>query len=122
MKRFDLDTWLSLIEKHRGTTLLVPPPVVLAVVKSPSWEKYRLDSVRSAGCGAAPLGADLQAAFEERTGLVMRQIWGMTEGTAILTGCENRRDARTLGACGYLAPSLEARVVDVALGGDRGPG
>jgi acyl-CoA synthetase (AMP-forming)/AMP-acid ligase II len=120
-KRFDLEGWLALIEQYRGTYVLIPPPVVLAVAKSPSWDRFRLDSLQSAFCGAAPLGADLQKAFEERTGLVLRQIWGMTEATALLSSDANDRTSRKLGSCGYLAPSIDARVMDVETLQELGP-
>jgi acyl-CoA synthetase (AMP-forming)/AMP-acid ligase II len=121
MKRFDLEGWLALIERYRGTVILIPPPVVLAVVKSPSWDRFRLDCVQRAGCGAAPLGADLQKAFEDRTGLVLRQGWGMTEAAAAISFDMNDRTRRKLGSCGYLAPSIEACVVDVSTLQELGP-
>jgi acyl-CoA synthetase (AMP-forming)/AMP-acid ligase II len=114
MRRFDLEGWLALIEHYRGTHLVIPPPVVLALAKSPSWDRFQVDSLYSAFCGAAPLGADLQKAFEDRTGLVLRQGWGMTEASALVSADMNDRACRKLGSCGYLAPSIEARVVDVA--------
>jgi len=95
--------------------------VVLAIVKSPAWDRFRLDCVQRAGCGAAPLGADLQKAFEDRTGLVLRQAWGMTEASALISSDVNDRTRRKLGSCGYLAPSIEARVVDVATLQELGP-
>ena len=121
MKRFDLEGWLALIERYRGTYVLIPPPVVLAIAKSPSWDRFRLDSLQSAFCGAAPLGADMQKAFEDRTGLVLRQIWGMTEATALLSSDANGRTSRKLGSCGYLVPSMEARIVDLATLQELGP-
>jgi len=117
MRRFDLEAWLALNERYSATILAVPPPVILAVAKSPLWERFRLHTIQRAACGAAPLGAYLQRAFEERTGLVLHQVWGMTEGTAMLASDANDRARRKLGSCGYLMPSSEARVVEV--GSDR---
>ena len=121
MRRFDLEGWLALIEQHRGTYAVVPPPVVLAIVKSPAWDRFRLHSLQSAFCGAAPLGADMQKAFEDRTGLVLRQIWGMTEASALISSDANEGTSRKLGSCGHLAASMEARVVDVATLQELGP-
>lgn len=120
LRRFDLEAWLALIEKYRGTFAIIPPPVAVAVVKSPHWDRYKLDSLCNVGCGAAPLGADMQKAFDDRTGLVLRQAWGMTEGSAILTVDSTDPALRRLGSCGRLIPSMEARVVDVATGRELG--
>jgi acyl-CoA synthetase (AMP-forming)/AMP-acid ligase II len=63
----------------------------------------------------------MQKAFENRTGLVLRQIWGMTEATALLSSDANGRTSRKLGSCGYLVPSMEARIVDLATLQELGP-
>src|SRR5579872_230917 len=121
MKRFDLETWLALNERYRATYLLTPPPVVLAVSKYPHWERYQLGNLSKAMSGAAPLGAEVQRAFDERTGLMMRQLWGMTETSAPITMTPNDPARRKLGGSGQLLPSIEARVIDISSGRDLGP-
>jgi acyl-CoA synthetase (AMP-forming)/AMP-acid ligase II len=113
MGRFDLERWLALNRQYGATLLCVPPPVILAMTKSPLWDRYRPDTVQRAACGAAPLGADLQEAFEERTGLVLKQVWGMTEGTCVIAVDSSDRAERTFGSCGRLLPGMEARVIHV---------
>jgi acyl-CoA synthetase (AMP-forming)/AMP-acid ligase II len=122
MRRFDLETWLRLEERYRATIIGGPPPVILSVIKSPLWESFRLDNLRYALCGAAPLGADMQRAFEERTGLLLRQIWGMTEGASGIAVVPIDRARRKFGSCGYMLANSEARVVDLDSHRDLGPG
>jgi len=114
MRRFELEAWLALNERHRATWMIVPPPVVVSVTKSPLWNQFRLDSIRHVICGAAPLGAELQEAFEQRTGVVLAQGWGMSESTGGVAVSPHDRTRRKLGSCGNLLPCGEARVVDVA--------
>jgi acyl-CoA synthetase (AMP-forming)/AMP-acid ligase II len=122
MRKFELEGWLALNERYRATAIGGPPPVILALTKSPLWDQFRLGSVERACCGAAPLGADLQEAFEQRTGLVLTQMWGMTEGTCSIAWDSPRRARRKLGSCGQLMPLCEARVVDVVSGAELGIG
>jgi acyl-CoA synthetase (AMP-forming)/AMP-acid ligase II len=122
MRRFDLERWLELNQRYRATILAVPPPVVLAITKSPLWDRFQLDSVQVAISGAAPLGADLQEAFEKRTGLVIKQVWGMTEATCGIAVDSSDRAIRKLGSCGRLLPGSEARVVDVVSQTELGVG
>jgi acyl-CoA synthetase (AMP-forming)/AMP-acid ligase II len=122
MRRFSLEGWLELNQRYRATILAVPPPVVLAVTKSPLWDQFQLESVQRAGCGAAPLGADLQEAFEQRTGLVLKQVWGMTEATGVIAADSRDRAIRKLGSSGRLLSGCEARVVDVDSKTELGPG
>ena len=116
MRKFELETWLALNERHHATFLFGPPPVALAVAKSPLWDKFRLNSLQWMLCGAAPLGADLQESFERRTGLLLRQGYGMTESTSATSINPKDPAKRKLGSCGPLFPSCEARVVDIADG------
>jgi acyl-CoA synthetase (AMP-forming)/AMP-acid ligase II len=122
MRRFDLEGWLALSERYRATLLFAPPPVVLAVTKSPLWGKFPLDSLKSMACGAAPLGTDLHKEFELHTGVLLRQGFGLTEATAATSISPNDRATRKFGSCGYLFPSCEARVVDPADGRDLSAG
>jgi acyl-CoA synthetase (AMP-forming)/AMP-acid ligase II len=122
MRKFELQGWLALNERYRATAIGGPPPLILALTKSPLWDQFQLGSVKRAACGAAPLGADLQEAFEQRTGVVLTQMWGMTEATCSVAWDLRDRARRKLGSCGHLLPSCEARVVDVASGADLGVG
>ena len=122
MRKFELETWLALNERYRATFLFGPPPVALAVAKSPLWDKFRLDSLQWMLCGAAPLGADLQESFERRTGLLLRQGYGMTESTSATSINPKDPAKRKLGSCGHLFPSCEARVVDIVDGRELAAG
>jgi acyl-CoA synthetase (AMP-forming)/AMP-acid ligase II len=122
MRRFELERYLSLCEQYRATVVGGPPPVILALTKSPLWDKFDLSSIKLAMCGAAPLGAELHEAFEQRTGVMLGQCWGMTEATALVSGTPEDPTRRKFGSCGYLVPGCEAQVVDVATLQPLGPG
>ena len=122
MRRFDLEGYLALTERYRPTLMAGPPPLILALTKSPLWDRFRIDSLRYTVCGAAPLGAELQEAFEQRTGVLLGQIWGMTEATCCVSVTPNDRAKRKLGCCGYLLSSCQAQVVDVSSQAARGEG
>jgi acyl-CoA synthetase (AMP-forming)/AMP-acid ligase II len=112
LPRFDLDQFLSTIERHRITGLYVAPPIVLALAKHPAVAKYDLSSLAYIVSAAAPLDAALAAACSERLGLPpVRQAYGMTElspGTHIVP-----LDAQNPppGAVGKLVPSTEMRIL-----------
>lgn len=120
--RFDLETYLELNERYGATLVGFPPPLVLAITKSPAWDKFHLARLRGSVCGAAPLGAELHEAFERRTGLLLGQGWGMTEAAGVISATPNDQAKRKFGSCGYLLPSCEAKVVDVVSHKPLGPG
>lgn len=56
MRRFDLDEFLSSVEKFDITTVGVVPPIAIAIIMSPISKKYSLKGIKAVSCGAAPLG------------------------------------------------------------------
>ncbi|MBI0381316.1 AMP-binding protein, partial [Streptomyces albiflaviniger] len=133
LPRFELDTFLAAIEKHRAQALYVAPPIVLALAKHPAVDGHDLSSVRYVLSAAAPLDARLAEACAQRLGVPpLLQAFGMTElspGSHLVP-----RDAKNAppGTVGKLLPSTEMRIVDpdggtdVAVGEDgeiviRGP-
>ena len=82
MQKFDLIQGLECVERYRITTLILVPPIVVALAKHPAVKKYDLSSVEGVGCGAAPLGFEVSTEFNKLwpEGQVnLAQAWGMTE-------------------------------------------
>lgn len=109
-RRFDPDETLRLVESSGATCVPVAPPVVVA------WNgrddaRARLASVRVLLSGAAPLAEDLVRSFEERTGLVVEQGYGLTEAAPIVTTTLGTPTHKP-GSTGRAVPGVELRVVD----------
>jgi acyl-CoA synthetase (AMP-forming)/AMP-acid ligase II len=119
MPRFDLAGFLGLIQDHRATSTIVVPPIMLALAGHPMVDAYDLSSLRFLGCGAAPLGAEVEQRCADRLGCVVAQGFGMTEGAA--TFAIAPLDAPRRGSAGRLLGGTQARIVDPG-GGDLGPG
>jgi acyl-CoA synthetase (AMP-forming)/AMP-acid ligase II len=118
LPRFDLQSMLDLVEKHRITVLPIVPPIALAVARDQSLASRDLSSVRMVLCGAAPLRADLEARLSDVLGCPVIQGYGMTEATAATHAGRTRAAVRKPGSIGRLVPGTEARIVDLASGAD----
>jgi acyl-CoA synthetase (AMP-forming)/AMP-acid ligase II len=122
MPRFDLEGFLALVQRHRVTVLVVPPPVMAALAGHPLVDAYDLSSVELVVSGGAPLGADLQRAVAARLpGAAVGQGWGLTE-TSIGVTLPDRRAGTVPGSVGRVMPGTELRVVDPRSGRDLGAG
>ncbi len=122
MPRFALEPYLDLVERHRATVLVVPPPIMNALARHPAVAQRDLSSVELVVCGGAPLGAQVQRAVAERLpGVVTRQGWGLTETAAIATA-PDRTGSIAPGSVGRPMPNTELRVVDPDSGADLGAG
>ncbi|MEW2570774.1 4-coumarate--CoA ligase family protein [Streptomyces sp. NPDC057621] len=114
LPRFDLDTFLAAIEKHRITGLYVAPPIVLALAKHPAVEGYDLSSLKYVISAAAPLDAELAEACARRLGLPpVGQAYGMTElspGTHVVPLEEKNPPP---GSVGKLIAGTQMRIVSL---------
>jgi acyl-CoA synthetase (AMP-forming)/AMP-acid ligase II len=121
MPRFDLDSYLDLVERHRATLLHVVPPVVVALAKHPSVGHRDFSSIRKLFSGAAPLGANAIEQCTRRIHCILQQGYGMTE-TSPATHATSDDPARIkYGSIGQPLPNTECRVVDPATGHDVAP-
>ncbi|GGM04886.1 AMP-binding protein [Dactylosporangium sucinum] len=120
--RFDLDAFLTSLERDRITHAYLAPPVMLVLAKHPKVGQLDLSHLKRIICAAAPLDAALQAAVAERLGVEIGQAYGMTElspGSHIhVDGAADEPPA----CVGSLFPSTQARLVDVASEADVAAG
>jgi acyl-CoA synthetase (AMP-forming)/AMP-acid ligase II len=106
--RFDPAGFLDLVARERVSVLIVPPPLMPLLARSP----VDLPSVELIVSGGAPFGAGLQQAVAERfPHAAVGQGWGLTETTACGT-MPDRELGTAPGSCGRLMPNVELRVSD----------
>jgi acyl-CoA synthetase (AMP-forming)/AMP-acid ligase II len=116
--RFDLRTYLAMVEKFGVTRGNFVPPILLRLAQEPEVDEFDLSSMKIAACGAAPLDENTAARVTERTGIRIVQGYGMTEaspGTHFVA--EDDLDV-PVGSVGKLLPDTEARIVDPVTGHD----
>jgi len=121
MPRFDLEQFLSLIQKYRVTLSHIVPPIVLQLVRNPMVENYDLSSLKMIFSGAAPLGAELTRECMQRVGCSIRQGYGMTETSPVTHSSPPNPDDMKLGSVGTAAPNTECKLVDPASNEELGP-
>jgi acyl-CoA synthetase (AMP-forming)/AMP-acid ligase II len=122
MPRFDLGTFLDLLERHRVTKAHLVPPIILALAKDPSVEGRDLSSLQWINSGAAPLSGELADACAAKLGCKVVQGYGLTETSPVTHAVPLEREENRPGSIGPPIPSTECRVVDLLNGGDLGPG
>ncbi len=107
---------LRAIEKYRITSVIGVPTIYSAIVNHPLTDKFDLSSIIGCGSGAAPLPLELIRQFEEKTGAVIYEGYGMTETSPILTLNPTNREQRKIGTVGLPVPNTEIKIVDLETG------
>nr|QNT12160.1 4CL2 [Lonicera macranthoides] len=123
MERFDLKRMLRAVEELRVTNVAMAPPVVVAMTKAEVTKEYDLKSLEGFGCGGAPLGKDVIAAFTAKfPGVLLTQGYGMTETAGPAFRAVTPEESLRWGSVGRLQANCEARIVDPDTGTALPPG
>jgi long-chain acyl-CoA synthetase len=122
VSRFDRDGALATIAAQRVTIVPAAPPVWVAWARADDVTREAFASIRHGLSGAAKLPEDVARAIEARYGLTLREGYGLTEASPVVTtslGIEPRH-----GSVGHALEGVELRLVDSdgedALEGDPG--
>ena len=95
-RTFDAGRALALIERHRVTATMGVPTTFRALIQHPDFQARDLSSVRTAVVGGGML--DPRAAEQlARTGIVVRQGYGLTEAAPNVALTRDESDAGTVG-------------------------
>jgi long-chain acyl-CoA synthetase len=107
---------LKTIEKYKVTGFGAVPTIFSALVNHPLINKFDLTSLLGCGSGAAPLPVEVLKQFEERTGAVIYEGYGLTETSPTLTTNPTNQDGRKIGSVGLPLPSTDIKIVDLESG------
>ncbi len=121
MPRFDLEQFLQIMQDYGVTFAYLVPPIVLALAKHPSVDKYDLSKLTAINSGAAPLGEDLARACAARLGCLVKQGYGLTETSPVTHINLAVLDKIKPAAVGPCIPNTECKVVDFVSEAALGP-
>ncbi|CAG9798396.1 unnamed protein product [Chironomus riparius] len=112
LNKFEPDVYLECIQKYNIVSLLIPPPIIVFLAKSPLFYKYDLSSLRYIICGAAPLSKELEDQVKARFGnnLKVMQGYGQTEATLAVVLCEIASSKP--GSVGEVVKGTYGKVID----------
>jgi long-chain acyl-CoA synthetase len=107
---------LKAIEKYKVSGFVAVPTIFSALVNHPFIDKFDLTSIIGCGSGAAPLPVEVLKQFEERTGAVIYEGYGLTETSPTLTTNPTNHEQRKIGTVGLPVPSTDLKIVDLETG------
>lgn len=120
LPRFELNEFLSALQKYRITVAPIVPPVALALAGSPEVDNYDLSHLRLIHCGAATLAPQIAEACEQRLHCEIRYGYGMTEASPL--SHVTFPGSRARGSVGQCLPNTECKIVDYTSGAELGVG
>ncbi len=85
--RFELDATLKLIDKEKPHFFPAVPAIYNAINNHPKVKEFDLTSLRYCISGGAPLPVEVKKTFEQTTGCVLVEGYGLTESSPVV--CAN---------------------------------
>lgn len=85
LPRFDLEDTLATIHKKKPNLFPAVPAIYNAINNSAMRSKYDLSSLKFCLSGGAPLPVEVKKSFEEKTGCVVIEGYGLSEASPVAT-------------------------------------
>ncbi|XP_066245232.1 luciferin 4-monooxygenase-like [Euwallacea similis] len=110
IRKFNIKLFLDAIVKYKIRRLMVPPPVLIILLKNPLVRKYDLSGLLEIRSGAAALGKDMERELKQRFKIkTVSQSYGMTETTlGVLMNVHGDK----LGSVGKIVAGMMVKVVN----------
>ncbi len=115
-----LQRYWQVVERH-AVSLLAAVPTVISMLLGVSTQAAKLHSVRALLTGGSPLPPELAASFEQRLGIPVRNILGMTECAGVVS-IEPFHAERSAGSCGLRLPFTQVQAFHADTGLACAPG
>ncbi len=113
----DIPHLLEMITKQRPTFFPIVATLAIALYSHPDIKKYSLKSLKLAIAGAMALPAEVTKKFEETTGAIIIEGYGLSEASPVTHANPLDKQLRRIGSIGLPFPSTDCRIVDLD---DRG--
>jgi len=106
------DNVLAAINAHEPNLFPAVPTMIIGLNQHPDISKSKIGSVKGVVSGSAPLPLEAMRTFEELSGAVITEGYGMSETSNIVTA-NPLRTVRKPGGVGIPFPDNDVRIVDL---------
>lgn len=104
---------LKVVQKHKATLMVAVPTIYVAFTNHSKLDDYDLTSMMGCFSGGAPLPVEACKKFEEKTGAIIFEGYGLSETSPI--ACINPSDINTrkIGSIGFPIQSTDIKILDI---------
>lgn len=115
LPRFNLEQTLHLIQKKKPTIFPAVPAIYNGINNFKKLKNFDLSSLRFCISGGAPLPAEVKKRFEEKTGSIVVEGYGLTESSPVLC-CNPPNGENKAGSIGLPFPQTIIEIIDPETG------
>jgi long-chain acyl-CoA synthetase len=107
---------LKAVQKYRPTLMPAVPTIFVAFTNHPHLDKYDLTSLIGCFSGGAPMPPEVCRQFEEKTGAVIFEGYGLSETAPVATSNPTNTSQRKIGSIGFPIPGTDIKILDIETG------
>jgi long-chain acyl-CoA synthetase len=107
---------LKALAENKGTIFNCVPALYAGVINHPDVKNYDLKSIKICSSGAAPLPPELAKGFEEATGAILFEGYGLSETSPVTNINPTNRKNRKFGSIGLPISDTIAKILDIETG------
>ena len=107
---------LKIVQKHKPTIMAAVPTIFVAFTNHSLLEKFDLSSFIGCFSGGAPLPPEVCKRFEEKTGAIIFEGYGLSETSPVASANPTFRETRKIGSIGFPVPSTDIKILDIENG------
>jgi len=107
---------LKAVQKYRPTLMPAVPTIFVAFTNHPHLDKYDLTSFIGCFSGGAPMPPEVCKRFEEKTGAVIFEGYGLSETAPVATSNPTNTSQRKIGSIGFPIPGTDIKILDIESG------
>lgn len=109
------DNLLKNINEHEPNYFAAVPAMIYGLNNHPDISKSKIKSIKAMICGSSPLAVEGLNKFEELSGAVITEGYGLSETSNVLT-CTPFYTKRKIGSVGLPWPDVDIKIVDLEEG------
>ena len=107
---------LKAVEKYKPTIMPAVPTIFVAFTNHPLLDQYDLTSLMGCFSGGAPLPPEVCKQFEDKTGAVIFEGYGLSETAPVATSNPTDAKKRKIGTIGFPIPGTDIKILDIETG------
>jgi long-chain acyl-CoA synthetase len=107
---------LKAVQRFKPSLLVAVPTIFSAFINHPQLHKFDLRSIKACASGGAPLPQEVAKKFEQETGAVIFEGYGLSETAPVIAGNPSDISLRRFGSVGFPWPNTDIKIVDLDTG------
>ncbi len=104
---------LKAVQEYKPTIMPAVPTIFVAFTNHAKLGEYDLSSLMGCFSGGAPLPPEVCRQFEEKTGAVIFEGYGLTETSPVISSNPTDPKTRKIGSIGFPLPGTDVKILDL---------